>query len=124
MSASVDRADAPAPKPWWQSRTIVAIGVSLAAKLALLAGVEIEVQDVTEIALLVLALVADIGGIWGRNRARRPIRWRAPAPVPADADAPARERMHGHPLEQLSPDPGRPAARDWFSPRGPFDDQH
>lgn len=118
-----------APKPWWQSRTIVAIGVSLAAKLALLAGVEIEVQDVTEIALLVLALVADIGGIWGRNRAKRPIRWRAartddPFGALPELDAPAVERMHNHPLEPMPTDPGRPPARDWFSPRGPFDDQH
>ncbi len=107
-------------KPWWQSRTIVAIGVSLTAKLALLAGVEIDVQDITEIVLLVLAMVADIGGIWGRNRARRPIRWRVKVDqdlaraVPFRAD-PADERVHGDSLEPVPSDPGRSA------PDSPFE---
>lgn len=103
-------------KPWWRSRTIVFIGVSLAAKLALLIGVEIDTQAVTEIALLVLALIADIGGVWGRHRAQQPIRWRrAPEAAAGGADA-----VGVRDDAPLPTDPERDRGGYWSGDRGPF----
>lgn len=104
------------PKPWWRSKTVVFIGVSILAKSALLIGVEIDAQAVTEIALLVLALIADIGGIWGRNRATQPIRWRRTAQAPAGGADTVGVRDDA----PLSTDPGRDRSGDWFGDSGPF----
>lgn len=113
-------------KPWWRSKTIVFIAVSLVAKLALLVGVEIDAKAVTEIALLVLALIADIGGIWGRDRAQQPIRWRRPrpasGPVPAGAvpDGDGPEWLRGAPLEGVPAEHERDRGGYWAGDRGPF----
>lgn len=103
-------------KPWWRSKTIVFIGVSILAKSALLIGVEIDAQAITEITLLVLALIADIGGVWGRNRAKQPIRWRRAPEAPAGGPDPAGMRDDA----PLPTDPGRDRSGYWTGDRGPF----
>lgn len=117
-------------KPWWQSKTIVFIGVSLLAKIGVLFGLEVDTPALTEIVLLVLALAADVGGIWGRDRAERPIRWRRARTAQDDAGAGDPDGPDGAVgLHERSDETVRPhGVRDgdgyWGDARGPFHERN
>lgn len=62
-------------KPWYESRTIIAIIVSIIAKICAFAGIEINEESMIDLTLLMISASADIVAIWGRSGANQPIHW-------------------------------------------------
>ena len=73
---------APTAKRPWQSRTYWFIGVSMLAKAAVmipaLSGLQIDVGATTDLIMLGVSFLADLGAMWGRDNAQGPIRWVGP----------------------------------------------
>jgi hypothetical protein len=61
-------------KPWWQSRTILGAVVVVISTVASMVGWSVDAGEVTELAVQGAALVGAGLAIYGRVRARRPIR--------------------------------------------------
>lgn len=63
-------------KPWWQSRTVMAILAGMIAKALMLVGIETDAALLTDVGLLTAAYIADLVALWGRSQAQAPLRWR------------------------------------------------
>jgi hypothetical protein len=71
---ATDAADAAAlTQPWWTSRTIWGAIVVIIAQVAMLFGVSIDANGMTEAALALATLIGAIVAWWGRVNAGRPI---------------------------------------------------
>lgn len=119
----------PKAKRPWQSRTYWFIAASLLAKLVVLvpglSGLEIDVGTTADIALLCASFFADLGALWGRNKAQGPITWRRPAgALPGGSAGELREPARPARPEYLPPDAVRPPGGYWSGDRerGPFGD--
>ncbi len=116
----------PRAKRPWQSRTYWFIGISLVSKLIVLvpglSGLEIDVGTTTDLALLCLSFFADLGALWGRDKAQGPITWRRSAPAALPGAAPDSLRAPARPArpEGLPSDLERDSAGYWSRDRGPF----
>jgi hypothetical protein len=118
----------PRAKRPWASRTYWFIGVGLVAKLIVLvpglSGLQIDVGATTDIILLCLSFFADLGALWGRNKAQGPITWRRgdPRAVPVGHDDGLRAPARPDRPEELPPDALGDPAGYWRAGRGPFHD--
>lgn len=63
-------------KPWWQSRTVMAIGAGMLVRALALVGLEVDAEWTTDVLLLASGFIADFVALWGRARARGPLVWR------------------------------------------------
>ena len=87
----------PAPKPWWTSKTAVAILSTILISLASLAGITIDGAQLTESILAATTLITSILALWANARRDAPLDrglvapgLRLPAranPVPAEREA-------------------------------------
>ncbi|NKN33968.1 hypothetical protein [Marichromatium bheemlicum] len=63
-------------KPWWRSRAVIGVLVVVLAQIASAAGIALDTTALTD-ALVALASLGGAGmALWGRVRARVPLRWR------------------------------------------------
>jgi hypothetical protein len=63
-------------KPWYQSKTILGAGVTVAASIGALMGIDISAADQSAITESLMAIAGGIGGaiaIYGRIKADTPI---------------------------------------------------
>lgn len=116
----------PRAKRPWQSRTYWFIGISLVAKFIVLvpglSGLEIDVGATTDIILLCLSFFADIGALWGRNKAQRPITWRSPGALSGAAVGGMQSAGPAPAPPDLPPDALGDPAGYWRAGRGSFHD--
>ncbi|TCW32674.1 hypothetical protein [Marichromatium gracile] len=63
-------------KPWWQSRAVIGALMVVLAQIASAAGITIDSAALTDAALELISLAGAGVAIWGRVRARVPLRLR------------------------------------------------
>ncbi|MBK1710764.1 hypothetical protein [Marichromatium gracile] len=69
--------DQPTPaKPWWRSRAVIGALVVVLAQVASAAGITLDSAALTDALVELISLVGAGVAIWGRVRARVPLRLR------------------------------------------------
>ena len=66
----------PAAKPWWQSKGVVGGFIAAAAPVVALFGVDVDVEQTTQIARQCAGLVGGVLAVYGRVKADSPVRFK------------------------------------------------